>query len=236
MRRSGVSIGFIRFEDIDMKHTSMTLAWSWVSMVCCWPVYASEPVQHALPEFVLQAPALPDARELYDRTLACWPSASHFRVELSLEHRMGSRSELPPDASPWSMYSGSSTSLVARLPLYSAIELDRARERESSRRQRAAEAVGHWLTQLADRQRIRQELDLMKTMERRARQRVLLGIVDSNEQVKYLERVADLEGHWLRHLGQIERSRLELLGFCAHDRADGLDRWLRRYMSNQEQP
>ncbi len=219
-----------------MKHTWMKWPWVWLAMVCAWPVCASEPVQHALPEFVLKAPALPDARELYERTLACWPSASHFRVELSLEHQLGQRAELSPDPQALPMAWGSSTSLVARLPLYSAIELDRARERESSRRHRAAEAVGHWLTQLADRQRIRQELDLMKTMERRARQRVLLGIVDSNEQVKYLERVADLEGHWLRHHGQIERSRLELLGFCAHDRADGLDRWLRRYMSNQDHP
>ncbi len=219
-----------------MKHAWLKMAWSCFAVVFAWPVCASESVQHALPEFVLKAPALPDARELYERTLACWPSASHFRVELSLEHRMGQRVDVSVNAASWPTSWGSSTSLVAHLPLYSAMELDRARERESTRRQRAAEAVGHWLTQLADRQRIRQELDLMKTMERRARQRVLLGIVDSNEQVKYLERVADLEGHWLRHHGQIERSRLELLGFCAQDRADGLDRWLRRYMSNQEHP
>ena len=187
---------------------------------------------HALPEYQLRTPALPDARDLYQRALDCWPSASHFRAELSLEGRLGPRASLWSDTSGHLNASPSalSAALVARLPLYSASELDHEREREWQRRRRAAEAVGQLITQLADRHRIRQELGLMKTLESRARQRVLAGIVDSSEQVRYMERVANLDGQLLRHDGDIARSRLELLGFCAQHHADTLDQHLQPYL------
>lgn len=192
---------------------------------------AQEP-PHALPEYQLREHAVPDARDLYQRTLDCWPSASHFRAELSLDGRLGQRgtSWLDPAGQLNGAASPLSAALVARLPLYSANELDREREREWSRRRRAAEAVGQLIARLADRQRIRQELGLMKTLETRARQRVLAGIVDSSEQVRYMERVSELDGQLLRHNGEIERSRLELLGFCAQNHTDDLDQHLRPYL------
>jgi hypothetical protein len=190
-----------------------------------------------LPEFPTRIQTLPDPRDLYQRALDCWPSASHFRAELSLEGRIGQRSGSWID-SGGQITSGApaSASLVARLPLYSATELDREREREWMRRRRAAEAVGQLLTQLADRQRLRQEQELMRALEKRARQRVLSGIVDSTEQVRYMERVADLEGQLLRQSGQIERSRLELLGFCDQTHAEALDAHLRAYLSEAKSP
>lgn len=199
-------------------------------MVLALPLWAQDP-PHALPEFQTQSPALPNPRDLYQRTLDCWPSASHFRAELSLEGRLTQRNHLWIDSAGQITPSAPVTaSLVARLPLYSAAELDHEREREWMRRRRAAEAVGQLLTQLADRQRMRQEWSLMKALEKRARQRVISGIVDSSEQVRYMERVADLEGQLLRQSGQIERSRLELLGFCDQAHADALDAHLRVYL------
>lgn len=200
------------------------------------PLWAADP-PHALPEFHTQPQALPNPRELYQRALDCWPSASHFRAELSIEGRLSPRSGAWLD-SAGHITSGApaSASLVARLPLYSASELDREREREWMRRRRAAEAVGQLLTQLADRQRLRQELDLMRALEKRARLRVISGIVDSSEQVRYMERVADLEGQLLRQRGQIERSRLELLGFCDQTHADALDAHLRVYLIEAQTP
>ncbi|MEY2803684.1 MAG: hypothetical protein RL657_1020 [Pseudomonadota bacterium] len=214
----------------------MKKIWAVVGVLWAVPLWAGDPVPHALPEYVLEAPELPDARELYQRTLDCWPMASHFKGEVSLEGRIGQRHEGWLYGSAYPPMAGQSASLVARLPLYSANELDREREREMTRRRRAAETVGHWLTQVADLQRIRQELGLMKAMERRARLRVLSGIVDSSEQVRYMERVAELDGQLLRHQGQMARSRLELLGFCAPERADALDRHLRAYMGLKELP
>lgn len=200
------------------------------------PIWAEDP-PHALPEFQTPPLVLPPSRELYQRTLDCWPSASHFRAELSVEGRLTPRSTAWID-SAGQITSGApvSASLVARLPLYSASELDREREREWMRRRRAAEAVGQLMTQLADRQRLRQEWRLMKGLEKRARLRVISGIVDSNEQVRYMERVADLEGQLLRQSGQIERSRLELLGFCDQAHADALDAHLQGFLTEGSAP
>ncbi len=200
------------------------------------PLWA-EDVPHALPEFQTLPHVLPNPRELYQRALDCWPGPSHFRAELSLEGRLSPRANAWID-SGGQITSGSpiSASLVARLPLYSATELDREREREWLRRRRAAEAVGQLLSQLADRQRLRQEWGLMKALERRARLRVISGIVDSSEQVRYMERVADLEGQLLRQRGQIERSRLELLGFCDQAHAEALDAHLRVFLNEGKAP
>ena len=117
-------------------HTLLTL----IGLICVLPISAQQTL-HALPEYQLHHPALPDARDLYQRALDCWPIASHFRAELSLEGRIGPRSSLWQDASGQISISPTplSAALVARLPLYSASELDHEREREWQRRRRAAE-------------------------------------------------------------------------------------------------
>jgi hypothetical protein len=168
---------------------------------------------------------MPDSRELYQRTLDCWPNTQHMKAEVAIEGRVSQRNDgwIYSNGYP---ASGNSASLVARLPLYSATEMEREREREWTRRRRAAEAVGQWLSQVSDRQRIKQQLELMKSLEHRARLRVLAGIVDSSEQVHYMEKVAELDGQLMRQHGLIQRSRLELLGFCAPGHADALDKHL----------
>lgn len=216
---------------MKISHITMGLA-----VALATPIWAADPL-HALPEFQTRAQLLPDPRDLYQRALDCWPSASHFRAELSIEGRLSQRSGIwLESAGQLTSAAPVSASLVARLPLYSATELDHEREREWMRRRRAAEAVGQLLTQLADRQRLRQERDLMRALEKRARQRVISGIVDSSEQVRYMERVADLEGQLLRQSGHIERSRLELLGFCDQAHADAFDAHLRVYLNEAKSP
>ena len=216
---------------MKISHITMGLA-----VALATPIWAADPL-HALPEFHTRAQLLPDPRDLYPRALDCWPSASHFRAELSIEGRLSQRSGIwLESAGQLTSAAPVSASLVARLPLYSATELDHEREREWMRRRRAAEAVGQLLTQLADRQRLRQERDLMRALEKRARQRVISGIVDSSEQVRYMERVADLEGQLLRQSGHIERSRLELLGFCDQAHADALYAHLRVYLTEAKSP
>lgn len=217
-----------------MKHSRWALC---VMLATLTPLKAQDQ-GHALPEFDVQVPPMPEARQLYQRTLDCWPSASRFRAELSLEGRLSQRGGTWLDNTSGQITSGApvSASLVARLPLYSASEMDREREREWLRRRRAAEGVGQWLAQLADRQRMRQELSLMKSLEKRARQRVLHGIVDSSEQVHYMERVADLEGQLLRQSGLIERTRLELLGFCDQAHVEALDALLQQQLVPDKAP
>ena len=186
---------------------------------------------HVLPEYQLQRDTGLDARVLYQLTLDCWPVGIKHRAEISLEGRVGQRSGSWLDSTGYLQNtSPSSVALVARLPLFSATELEREHERQWQRRRRAAETVGHLVSLLADRQRLTQELGLIKMMESRARQRVLAGIVDSTEQVRYMERVADLDGQLLRMGGQVEKSKLELMGFCSPEHSEALEGYLKTHV------
>lgn len=173
------------------------------------------------------APQLPDSRELFDMALKCWPAPSHFRAELNLESRINSmRSTIIDDSGMLSGGGRASVALVARVPLYSAAEVDREREREYMRRGKVADAVGALVSSLADRVRLQRELDMTRALEQRAQQRVFIGVAETSEQVKYLEKVADVDGQLLRQKGLIEKARLDLLGLCSESEVDRVDEFI----------
>lgn len=175
---------------------------------------------------------LPDARELFDIALSCWPAPSYFRGELSLEGRMRTdRSTTISNEGALSAASRASVALVARIPLYSASELDRDRQREYDRRTRAADAVGSLVFALTDRIRAERELELIQALERRSQQRVKVGVADTTEQVAYLEKVSVLQGTVYKQGGDIQKARLALLAICSADTADEVDRYIGQYVN-----
>jgi len=180
------------------------------------------------------APQLPDSRELFSMALNCWPAPSHFRGEMNLESRINSmRSTYIDDSGMLTGGGRASVALVARVPLYSAAELDREREREYLRRGKVAEAVGALVSALADRARLLREFDLTRALEQRAQQRIFIGVAETAEQVKYLEKVADVDGQLLRQRGLIEKARLDLLGLCAEPQAQRLDDFISAYINQK---
>ncbi len=218
-----------------------------VLSVWCFALLAKdpEPVPWLLPTFkgdkvplqvkpVRPAPQLPDSRELFSMALNCWPAPSHFRAEMNLESRINSmRSTYIDDSGMLSGGGRASVALVARVPLYSAAEVDREREREFQRRSKAAEAVGALVSSLADRARLHRELDMSRALEQRAQQRVFIGVAETAEQVKYLEKVAELDGQLLRQRGLIEKARLDLLGLCGDRQAQQLDEFISEYINQK---
>lgn len=194
------------------------------------PTYTGEkPSHHASIQPDPPAP-LPDTRELYDRAINCWPAPSFLRAEVSVEGRLrNDRTAVMDETGTVTQTGRVGVALVARLPLYSALELDREREREYTRRVKVADAVGNFYTALTERQRVRRELHLMQALERRAQERVRVGVTETAEQVKYLEKVAALEGELLKLRGQVEKSRLELIGHCNTAAGNSLDAYLVQY-------
>ena len=201
------------------------------------------PKSHELPTFTGEKPsyhapikpktpnALPDARELYEITLNCWPAPSVMRLEVSLEGRAKTdRSGYVDESGSLQSNNRLSVGVVARLPLYSALELDREREREYARRTKLADAVGNFISILAERQKHNRELDLMRSLERRAQERIKIGVAETSEQVAYLEKVAIIEGKLLQQRGQLEKSRLELISHCSVSQADNLDKIILQFM------
>lgn len=156
-----------------------------------------------------------------------------MRAEVSLEGRLRNDQSSYLD-STGSVNGGNraAIALVARIPLYSAAEMAREREREYMRRVKVANSVGTFISVMAEREKNIRQLDLMRALERRSQQRVKIGVVETGEQVRYLERVAQIEGDLLQQRGQIQKARLELIGHCSAPTADSLDRHLLRFMDN----
>lgn len=197
------------------------------------PTYTGEKLTHHAKEKPDAATALPDPRELYERAMGCWPAPSYMRAEVTVESRLRSERTTYLDETGTVQGSGrAGVALVARLPLYSATELDREREREYARRVKVADAVGAFFTALTDRQRIKRELHLMQALERRAQERVRVGVTDTAEQVKYMERVAALDGELLKLRGQIQKSRLELIGHCNVANVNELDAYIANFIGS----
>lgn len=195
------------------------------------PTFTGEKPTHYAPEKPATAGELPDPRKLYDTALECWPAPSFFKAEVGVQGRLRSdRVSYLDDAGMATGAARASMALVARIPLYSSMDIDREREREYMRRVKVADAVGVFYTALTDRERVRRELSLMRAMERRAQERVKIGVTDTSEQVKYMEKVASIEGELLKLRGQIEKSRLELIGHCSATAGNELDRALVQYI------
>lgn len=217
-------------------------------LAALWPVLSMAQADkdkhvHELPTFTGEKPsyhapvtppkpgALPDSRDLYERALACWPVPSFMRAEVSVEGRLRTdRTSYLDDTGTVRGAGRASVGLVARVPLYSALELDREREREYIRRTKLADAVGNFVSLLATRQKHVRELELMRALERRAQERVKAGVTETAEQVGYMEKVAALEGSLMQQSGQLQKARLELIGHCAPSQADEVDRHILGYM------
>jgi hypothetical protein len=154
-----------------------------------------------------------------------------MRAEVALEGRVRTDRTQMMD-SDGSVRTGgrAGVAVVARLPLYSALELDREREREYMRRTKLADATGNFVSLLAERQKHVRQLELMRALERRAQERVKAGITETSEQVGYLEKVAGLEGELLKQSGMLQKARLELIGHCSSAQADDVDRYILQYI------
>lgn len=200
------------------------------------PTYAGDKPSHNAPPLPDKPGPIPDARELYERALNCWPAASFLRAEVGLEGRLQNERTTYLDTTSGTVQGTgrAGVALVARIPLYSAIELDREREREYTRRTKLADSTGTFIQAVSDRQKARRELSLMRALERRAQERIRVGVAETAEQVKYLEKVAQLEGELIKLGGQLQKSRLELIGHCDPGRANDVDAYLMTYIDGRK--
>lgn len=195
------------------------------------PLFDGEERGHQPPSAPLQRPALPDYRRLFDLAVACWPEKSWFRGELHLEGRLANKknaqnSALDPSTGTITTRDDRYIALVARIPLISASELDKERSREAERRGKIAEAVGSLVSAYAERIMQTRQLSLLQALEKRAQERVRMGVAETGEQVRYLEQVAALETKIQALQGDEIKARLHILGLCDETNMARIDSYL----------
>lgn len=149
----------------------------------------------------------------------CWPSPSWFRPEIGLEIRSGQKfGAVGANDQTQANYVG----IVARMPLYSASELDKEFEREAGRMQQAAQAVGQIVEGLAAAHRAHRETGLYEALERRAQVRVSEGVAITAEQVGALKEVATAHTSAAQAAAKLVAYRLHLQSLCRRDRSQPL--------------
>ncbi|MFK0572512.1 hypothetical protein [Endozoicomonas sp.] len=87
-----------------------------------------------------------DSDGIFLQAINCYPEPTKFYVELNLEAGLRTQGVVTADNTTIGKeYIG----IVASMPLYSATELNRQREREYMRRTGTAELIGRFLTAIA---------------------------------------------------------------------------------------
>ncbi len=189
------------------------------------PVFDGQPRSHLITASPLKIDPGPDADELFARVMACYPARSLFRAELHAEARTGKIG----GGLDGSGATGPGAGVVLRVPLWSAMDLERERERESARRQKVAGSVGSFVGALVEWRLAGRELELLRSIEKRAQERVAAGVAETAEQLKALERVAALERERIQHLAKITQARLEMVGLCSAELVEDVNTYMRRY-------
>jgi hypothetical protein len=104
--------------------------------------------------------------------------------------------------------------VVASMPLYSGVEIDREQKLAIDRKEKTAGLVAQMLTALSTKRRAERMLTLYASLEKRSQKRVADGIVAVDEQIGYLEKVALTRGELDTANATIEGARLALIHQC----------------------
>lgn len=203
------------------------------------PLFDGMERSHKPPAGKLVEPVQPEARYLFELVNRCWPAPSWFRGELELRARAGQQqgnqatTTVDPNTgnaqtagSGRDMYVG----LVASLPLYSATDIDKERQREQQRRDATAQAVGALGQTLGEIEVTRRQIAVMRAVEKRSQERVATGIAPTDEQLAALQKLSDLELRIYTLRGTVTKSRLQLLAMCGENEADAIDAYVGNYI------
>jgi hypothetical protein len=162
----------------------------------------------------------------------CYPLKSGFGLEVNLRGGMNYK---PSDKNT---SSGNTTvvqtydsqnyyaGIVANMPLYSDIEIDKDRKVEYQRRMQTTSTIKELLSAVATKRRAERLMGLYTSLEKRAQVRIETGVAPVDEQIGYLEKVATTQGELDTAEAAIEGSRLALIGQCRPEVVDEVNSYI----------
>ena len=116
--------------------------------------------------------------------------------------------------------------VVASMPLYSGVEIDKEQKIAIERKEKTASLVAQMLTALSTKRRSERMLSLYASLEKRSQKRVADGIVSVDEQIGFLEKVATTRGELDDANAKIEGSRLALIHQCTDNDTERLNNFI----------
>ena len=164
-----------------------------------------------------------DGDAIFRMVVACYPNKSRWNLDVDLQAAVRNQNMVDVTGTVIGQHS---VGIVARMPLYSATEMDQEREREYKRRTDTAGKVAEFVGQLATRNQALRTLAIAAAMESRAQIRVNEGIADAEEQLKYLDKVAGAEKDLITAEAKAMDARLSLVAMCRDEEADAVNVYL----------
>ena len=164
-----------------------------------------------------------DGDAVFRTIIACYPTKSRWNLDVDLQASVRNSNAVDVTGT---VIGKNMVGIVARMPLYSATEMDREREREYRRRTDTAGKVAEFVGQLATRNQALRVLALSAAMESRAQIRVNEGIADADEQIKFLEKVASAENQLITAEAKAMDARMSLVAMCRDEEADRVNEYL----------
>ena len=156
---------------------------------------------------------------------SCYPvPAMNLDVSLKVgtNYRPTQTSSTIQTADSASYYAG----IVASLPLYSGVEIDKEQKIAIERKEKTASLVAQMLTALSTKHRAERMLSLYASLEKRSQKRVADGIVSVDEQIGFLEKVATTRGELDDANAKIEGARLALIHQCTDNDTERLNNFI----------
>ena len=157
--------------------------------------------------------------------IRCLPQKSKFNISVDLVGRVGNRSVINSSVENSSVGSVGRyyVGIVAKMPLYSSIELERSVKRESDIRLKISGLIGSIANNVVVLKTALRELGLYIALEKRSKRRIRAGIAFTEEQVKYLQRVIAAKKNRNQAIAAINVSRLELIALCRENRRNSVN-------------
>jgi hypothetical protein len=157
-----------------------------------------------------------DSDAIFKAVNRCYPLKSGFGLDISLRaganYKPSGNNQINTlDSNNY--YAG----IVANMPLYSDVEIDKERKLEYQRRMETTATIKAMLEGVATKRRAERLMGLYSALEKRAQERIKNGLAEIAEQITFLEKVATTQGELDQANATIEASRLALIGQCRPD-------------------
>jgi hypothetical protein len=166
-----------------------------------------------------------DADLIIETITNCYPVPS---MHIEIGARVGTTFKPPSTGAMVQSLDASSyyAGIVATMPLYSGVEIDKEQKLAIDRKLNTATVVTTLLTNLAVKRRTERMLGLYMSLEKRSQKRVQEGIVAVDEQIAQLEKVATTQGELDAANAAIEGSRLSLIHQCKPEDVERLNNFI----------
>ncbi len=181
------------------------------------PTFTGKAVDWKNPKPAINKLPTIDGDAIFKVVNRCYPLKSGFGLDISLKagatykDTAGSNQINTLDSNKY--YAG----IVANMPLYSDVEIDKDRKLEYQRRMQTTDTIKALLTGVATKRRAERLMGLYEALEKRAQERIKNGLAETAEQISFLEKVATTQGELDQANASIEASRLALIGQCRPD-------------------